>query len=72
MTPRQHNAAMIDDCVEQPFEQDFSFGQGASAGRAPVGLRGFGQHGVALAADTFHNQSILQPDRAFRSLKPDP
>lgn len=59
MTARQHNAAIIHfHCVGRPFGEVLAFDERASAGRAPVGLRGLGQHGVALGADSFHVQRV--------------
>ena len=60
MAARQHDAAMIHfhHCVGQSFGQSFSLNQRAAAGRAPVGLRGIGQNGMALAADSLHAKSL--------------
>lgn len=65
---RQHNSAMIHNCHRMErilggaLCQSWALSQGATAGRAPVGL-GFGaENGVALRADAFHTASL--EDRA--------
>ena len=61
MPPRQHNAAMIHfsrALAAQTFGQDSALDQRAAAGRAPVRLRLFGKHRVALAANPFHIYEI--------------
>ena len=60
MAARQDDAAMIHfhHCVGLPFGRSISLNQRAAAGRAPVGLRGLGQHGMALAAGSLHAKSL--------------
>jgi len=71
MTPWQHDATMIHlNCMGQPFRQAFALDQRASAGRAPVRLRGLGQHRMALAADSLHAKSLSHGRSCLTSLVP--
>ena len=69
VSPRQHDAAMVDLRRRLCFlRQLCPFHQGPSAGGAPVSLRILRNHGMALTANPFHTESLTYMRRLLRLL----
>ena len=54
MTPRQHDAAVIDVRRSLRLRESLPLAQGSTARRAPVRLGVFSKHSMALGTDALH------------------
>ena len=73
VTAREHDAAMVNlGCWAHGLRiggDGFALQQGATAGRAPVGLGLGGENGMAMAANSFHRKRITFCGRTRRAEK---